>query len=149
MDEVPEVCQTSAYTRSWRGSQVDIVQLQLVQARLDCASDIIDVVVVYLCGDEEFLTRDTALFDCSTKLSFGLVYWIYVSEALGKGTNSIYTLCAVKMGVSQLHSSLHSIDRSLINLALLTVLVPSSPGPVAQHWHGSTIAELEVRNCEV
>lgn len=56
-----------------RGVQINIIQLQLFQARLDGARNVFDVVVVDFSGNVQLLSRDTTLFDGCTKLSLGLV----------------------------------------------------------------------------
>lgn len=53
-------------------SQVDVVQLQLLQAGLDRIWDVIDV-VHDLGSDEELLPVNAALLDGNTKLGLGLV----------------------------------------------------------------------------
>lgn len=62
----------STYLLVLHNLQIDIVELQLLQAGLDSSSNVVDVVIVHLGSNVQLLTRDTAFFDGCAK--FGLSF---------------------------------------------------------------------------
>jgi hypothetical protein len=84
MDQVPQVCQTSTSSYTWEVLQVNIVQLQFLQAGFDCTGNVVDVVVVNFGCDEKLLARDTTLLDGSSEFGLCLVYCMYPSVELWK-----------------------------------------------------------------
>jgi hypothetical protein len=76
VDEVPTLFSIQVVSTDIEDLQINIVQLQLLQARLDSSRNVVDVIVVDLGRDVQLLTRNATLFDRGAQLSFGLVYWI-------------------------------------------------------------------------
>lgn len=63
----------STYPLVLHNLQIDVIQLQLLQAGLDSSSNVVDVVIVHLGSNVQLLTRDTTFFDGCAEFSLGLV----------------------------------------------------------------------------
>src|SRR5690242_5293846 len=118
MDEVAAFRQLEAKLMAMQVSlQIDVIQLELLQARLQSTFNIVHVRLINFASYEKLLALNTRLLNAGSELWFCLVH-----------------LCSIKMRVAQLDSQLHRVNNALVNLRLLACFVPGGAGAIAQHW---------------
>jgi hypothetical protein len=69
--------------------KIHIIQSQLLQAYINCASDVLDI-CDNLCGNEELLTGDPAVFDGFSELDFGVIDFGAIEVVISKFDSRFY-----------------------------------------------------------
>lgn len=111
---------------------VNVIKLKLLQAGLNSSRNIFDVGKNF-CRHEKLGAIDTTLLDSLSKLGFGLVDYVIVSTVQSSLFERVLvTFGTIEMVIAQADGSLGGIYTSLIELALVSGLVPSSTGTVAK-----------------
>lgn len=96
------------------GLQIDIVQLQVLQAGLESPRHVFDR-LNHLRGDIKIFTRDATLFDSNSELFLGAV-----------------SLSAVQVTISGCYGCLENLDGLWVEGPEPVVLVPCGTGPEAE-----------------
>ena len=94
--------------------EIDVVQSQLLQARVNCTGDVVEVRGDF-GGDEEFVSGDLAGFDRSSELSLRIVHF-----------------GPVEMDVAKLKGFGRGVDQCLIKRGVGPILVPGGAGAVSE-----------------
>ena len=95
-------------------SQVNIIQLQFLQAHVDGIWDVFDI-FDHFGGDEQFLSSHFTVLDGEAKLTFGIVH-----------------LSAINVVKAKLYCCLDCLFALLIDILVVSTLVPGSAGAISK-----------------